>query len=117
MTVYGMLIMNTLMIFLNFIGFFMLLNASEKAVLQQRFFESKVQGNRKMSKIIGLLIHITTFFMATWFFGITAGILIGFCMIMLVGSLLLLFNPLQKMNYKQVLYVFAALLFVEFIIY
>lgn len=109
--------MNTLNIFLNFIGFVLLLNTSKNAVLQQRFLEVKIQKNSRVAKIIGLFLFVCTFFIAVQLYGVTAGILINLCLFMLIISLLILFNPLKKMNYKMILYVFSTLLIIEFIIY
>jgi len=109
--------MNTLIILLNFCSFFLLLNTSKKAVLQHRFIEIATQKNSTIAKSIGLLLFVCTFYIAVRQYGFTAGILVNICEIMLIASLLILLNPLKKMNYKSVLLVFLLLLIIEFIIY
>jgi len=109
--------MNTLIIFLSFIGFFLLLNTSKKAVLQHRFIEIATQKNGKVAKVIGGLLFVCTFYIAVGKYGFTAGILVNICAIMLIASLFVLLNPLKKMNYKSVLLVFLLLLIIEFLIY
>ncbi|MCG8902351.1 hypothetical protein G1K97_10920 [Tenacibaculum finnmarkense] len=107
--------MNTIAILLNIIGFIFLLNTSKKAVLNSIFLEIWMQQNSFISKIIGSILLLVSFYISIKTNGITAGILFNLLAITLVGSLLILINPFKKIFYTSVFIILIITATLKFI--
>ncbi|CAL2075202.1 conserved membrane hypothetical protein [Tenacibaculum dicentrarchi] len=108
--------MNIIAIFLNIIGFIFLLNTSKKAILNSSFLEKWMQQNNFISKIIGSIFLLISFYISIKTNGTTAGILFNLLAITLAGSLLILINPLKKIFYTSVLIILIIITALEFLI-
>lgn len=96
-----------------FLAFYSLYYTSKRAVLSYDLgFEKWMKENPKQTKIIGLGLLISAY--AMWLFtqSLGCGTLMFFIQLMTVGSLIIILNPLKKVNSKALLalLIFIALL-------
>lgn len=104
-------------VLLIFLGCFALYNTSKKALLTSNSsIEKWMQGNQKLSKIIGLAFLVVGLVVATFNFGNTSGIFFWMFIITAILSLLIVIYPLKKINYKHLIALFLVLFIIELII-
>ncbi|PKD18656.1 hypothetical protein APR41_17830 [Salegentibacter salinarum] len=108
--------MLTLVITITFLGFFILYNTSEKAVLTQSLFLEKwVQNNHLPSKFLGYTLLLIAFIISIPLFGIGAGISLYLTILMTVASVVILLAPLHYITYKTLSAIFIISFIVELI--
>lgn len=105
--------MNTLLIAITFCGFYLLINTSKKAVLRNGMLENSIQNNPKTAKIIGVFCLMLVMVTSVFSKGISSGILFVTFAILLVGSLVVLLNPIKIINFKWIIVILLVSLIVE----
>lgn len=108
--------MNTLLVFITFIGFFLTYNTSKKAKLNRSFFlEKKAQDYPREAKIIGLGLMILVLIGSVFHWGVASGIFAFFVILMTVGSMVVLIPPLRYLGYRLVGVLFVVSFIIELI--
>lgn len=109
--------MATLIVFIIFMGFFLLYNTSKKADLNRSFFLEKIaQDNPKPSKITGVLLMLIALAGSILHWGTGSGIFAFFVILMTVGSAVVLIAPLRYVNYKFISGMFLFFLMLEILV-
>ena len=107
--------MVTCSLLLIFAASFAFYNTSKKATLSGvSVLEIWIQQHTLYSKIVGCLLLIATLILVIFNFGITSGIIFWLITLMSTLSLLIIISPLQKVNYKHLIFVFFILSILEF---
>lgn len=107
--------MNTVLIFIAFVGFYLLINTSKKVVLRTGTLENWVQNNYTIAKILGVFCLVLAVVISTFLKGISSGIFFGIFAILLVGSLTILLNPIKTINFKWITITLIVSLIIELI--
>jgi Mg/Co/Ni transporter MgtE len=81
-----------------FIGFYAFYNTSKRAKLNSTKVDRWLQNHTLISAIIGFVSLVYSFGMLINYFGIAAGIFIGFIVLMTIGSLVIVLSPLISKN-------------------
>ncbi|CAM3575854.1 hypothetical protein [Flavobacterium chungbukense] len=96
-----------------FLAFYTLYYTSKRAVLSYDLgFEKWMKDNPKPTKLIGLSLLVTAYAMWLVTQSLGCGTLMFFIQLMTIGSLIVILQPLKKVNSKALLalLVFVALL-------
>lgn len=110
--------MASIILFLVFIAFYVLCNTSKKAVLNPNFgFEGWLSKQHKMGKLLGLFILVISCLLSAIYFGMGTGVLYFFIVLMTLGSLIVLLNPIKLLKPAAILAVFIISLCFEFLIF
>jgi len=110
--------MITLLYFLLFIAFYVLINTSKRAELYQiGIVEKAILKNIKIAKIIGVLLLAIACVTHISYFGLGVGVLIFFVNLMTVASFIVVLNPFKLITYKSVVLIFLCVSFLEFFIF
>ncbi len=110
--------MASIILFLVFIAFYVLCNTSKKAVLNSHFgFEGWLAKQHRTSRLLGLFILVMSCLLSTICFGIGTGVLYFFIVLMTLGSLIVLLNPIKLLKPAAILAVFVISLCFEFLIF
>lgn len=107
--------MNTFLLLLSFIGSYLLINSSKKAILRTGWGENWMQENNKQSQVFGITCLLLILIIAICIKGFTAGFFYSLFIIMTMLSLMILFNPIKKVNYKVVVLLFIISFLLELI--
>ena len=99
--------MLTAIVFLSFLGFFLLYNTSKKAELSHMLFLEKwTQARSGAAKAAGLLLLSLALAGSVNYWGTGAGIFSFLVILMTIGSCVVLIAPLRYLNYKAVTIIF-----------
>ncbi|SEM15957.1 hypothetical protein [Olivibacter domesticus] len=109
-------IMLTTITSLTFLGFFLLYNTSQKALLSSTIrFILWIKANPHFGKFIGLLLLLAALTGCILHFGLGAGIFSFFVILMTLASATVLLAPLRFVNDKTFLFIFSLSLIAELI--
>ncbi|WP_192346876.1 hypothetical protein [Algoriphagus sp. Y33] len=108
--------MITLSILLCFFGFEFFYQTSKKAILNRPPLMSYWFGaNERLAKIIGSCFLIAALLFSIGYLGLGSGIFTFLCILMMVGSLVVLISPIWKLNVSWLFVGFVLLLLIEII--
>ena len=106
--------MITFSILLTWIGFEFFYQTSKKAELHRaEKLAAWFAANVKTAKIIGAILLGIALFLAIIQFGVGSGIFAFLCMLMLIGSLVVLISPLQKVKLSWLMAGIGVLFLIE----
>lgn len=109
--------MITLIVLVISLGFFLLYNTSEKAVLGRfSLLEKWAQDHPRPGKYGGLLLCAIAMAASITYFGTGAGIFSFFVILMTVASLVILLAPLRYIHHKALIILFSLSLTIEVIL-
>lgn len=108
--------MVTLVVIITFLGFFILYNTSEKAVLSHSFFLEKwVQDHPLQGKYLGYALLLIGLTISIPLFGVGSGIFLYLIILMTVASATILLAPLRYLTYRSLSLIFFISIVVELI--
>ncbi|PZX56572.1 hypothetical protein [Algoriphagus chordae] len=108
--------MITVSILLTFLGFEFFYQCSEKAILSRpALLNNWFLANEKLAKIIGSALLILGLILIVVYLGIGSGIFAFLCVLMMVGSLVVLLSPIWKLNISWLFAGFGLLFLIEII--
>lgn len=81
-----------------FLGFYALYNTSERALLNTTKVDKCLQKHPKTSSLSGFMLIGCSFGLAMNYYGIGAGTLLTFIVLMTIGSLVVVVSPLISKN-------------------
>ena len=109
--------MISILILMIFIGCFFMYNTSKKAQLEKNtFIDVWLQTNRKRTKALAISLLVLTLTSASFFFGLTSGILFWLFTVTLLLSLIVVMYPLKLFKTKHLIILFTATLIFEIIL-
>jgi len=79
-------------------------------------FLNNPEKNSVVLKAAGYSILVVAFILLRIFEGLGTGFFLGFVLLMIIASLVILIKPLELFGYKGVLLIFACLLILELIL-
>src|SRR5690606_14242154 len=101
-------------ILLTFLGFEFFYQTSKKAILSRPpKLEGWFLGNQKNAKFIGTGLLLLALILSVTYLGTGSGIFAFLCMLMMVGSLVVLVSPICKMNISWLFAGFGVLFLIE----
>ncbi|MDC6366715.1 MULTISPECIES: hypothetical protein [Flavobacteriaceae] len=104
--------------FLIFISFYLLYATSQKmAFVGVLGFEKWVNNHIKPSKYIGLALMVLALILSCWLWGLGAGTLTFFILLMTFSSLIVLLAPLRVLGYKTLSLAFFFVLICETLLF
>lgn len=98
-----------------FLAFYTLYYTSKRAVLSYDIgFEKWMQKNPKQTKITGVFLLLSAYFLWLYTQSFGCGTLMFFIQLMTIGSLIILLTPLKKISPTVLLIIFIAIALLEF---
>ncbi|WET04959.1 hypothetical protein NYQ10_05795 [Flavobacterium johnsoniae] len=98
-----------------FLAFYTLYYTSKRAVLSYDLgFEKWMKNNPKPTKFIGLFLLLTAYLMWLFTQSLGCGTLMFFIQLMTIGSLIVILQPLKKVNSKALLALLIIIALLEF---
>ena len=98
-----------------FLAFYTLYYTSKRAVLSYDLgFEKWMQKNPKQTKITGVFLLLSAYFLWLYTQSFGCGTLMFFIQLMTIGSLIILLTPLKKISPTVLLIIFIAIALLEF---
>jgi len=106
--------MITVSVLLTFLGFEFFYQTSKKAILSrpQQLAEWFV-ANEKLAKGVGSCLLVLACVLSVSFLGVGAGVFAFLCMLMLVGSLVVLLSPIWRLNISWLVAGFGLMFLLE----
>ncbi len=110
--------MNSTILLILFLAFYMLYNTSKKAIKSPCFgFEKWVEKNVIYSKLISASLLIMSCVLSCLSYGLGAGIFIFFIDLMTIGSLSVILIPIKVLKIKPIIIVFILSLCTELLLF
>ncbi len=105
--------MITLASLICFLGFYACYLTSSKSVPLEFRFGKWLQKNPNVSNSIGLCLFAISCILLIWNLGVGAGILTFFILLMAVGSMIIILNPLKIIGFRGMVFIVVLFLFFE----